>query len=360
MERETQSTVLQDEITLKDLILKGKEWFSYLLKKWKIILLATLIGGIFGILYAYFKKPIYTASLTFAIEDSQSSGGLGSALGLAGSLGLDLGGSGGGVFEGANLTELFKSRSMVEKTLLSPIAIGNDTISLAEMYVRTTHWREQWEGKSELESITFEPTAQRTAFSRTKDSLLGVMYHNLSENNLTVGQRDKKIAIIAIDVKAPDELFAKYFTESLVKNVSDFYKATKSKKARDNMDILQKQTDSVRSELNKAIAGVAIANDNTFNLNPALNIKRTPSAKRQVDVQANTAILTELVKQGELAKVAVRKETPLIQVIDRPILPLEKEDVSFIKGFILGSFLTTIFVILYLIGRRIYYNILTS
>jgi hypothetical protein len=46
----------------------------------------------------------------------------------------------------------------------------------------------------------------------------------------------------------------------------------------------------------------AVANDNTFNLNPALNVRRAPTVRKQVDVQANTAILTELVKQSELSK----------------------------------------------------------
>jgi hypothetical protein len=49
---------------------------------------------------------------------------------------------------------------------------------------------------------------------------------------------------------------------------------------------------------------VAVAND-TFGLNR--DECGAPSAKRQVDVmQANTAILTELVKQSELAKVTLR------------------------------------------------------
>ena len=56
-----------------------------------------------------------------------------------------------------------------------------------------------------------------------------------------------------------------------------------------------------------------------------MNVKRVPSVNRQVDVQANTAILTELVKNLELAKVDLRKETPLIQIIDTPILPLPFE-----------------------------------
>jgi uncharacterized protein involved in exopolysaccharide biosynthesis len=120
-----------------------------------------------------------------------------------------------------------------------------------------------------------------------------------------------------------------------------------------NMAILQKQTDSIRAELNGAITGVAAASDETFMLNPAMNIRRAPSARRQVDVQANTAILTELVKQSELAKVTVRKETPLIQVIDRPILPLPKERFGKAKGLIMGGFLAGFLTVLFLIVRRL-------
>ncbi len=101
------------------------------------------------------------------------------------------------------------------------------------------------------------------------------------------------------------------------------------------------------------LPGVAVANDNTFNLNPALNVRRAPSARRQVDVQANTAILTELVKQTELAKVTLRKETPLIQVIDRPILPLKMEKFGKAKGLVLGVFLAGFLTVLFLIIRRL-------
>jgi len=49
--------------------------------------------------------------------------------------------------------------------------------------------------------------------------------------------------------------------------------------------------------------------------------------------------LTELVKQAGLAKVTLRKETPLIQVIDSPILPLTKERFGKAKGILLGGIL---------------------
>lgn len=343
-----------DEITLKELILKAKEWYTFLLSQWKTIVLAGIIGAILGLAYSIYKKPIYTATLTYALEDGKSSSGLGGALGLASSFGLDLGGSSGGAFSGANLMELFKSRAMVEQTLLAPVTQNNKTISLAEMYIQDKKWREKWEKKPKLKAIKFLPNTDRAKFTRIQDSIFGVIYNDLSKNALTVEQKDKKVAIGTITLKGTNEYFAQQFTLALTKTVTDFYIETKSKRAKENMDILVRQTDSIRGELNGAITGVAVANDNTFGLNPALNVKRVPSARRQVDVQANTAILTEIVKQAELAKVTLRKETPLIQIIDQPILPLPKEKFGKVKGILLGGILAGFLTVLGLIVRRIF------
>ncbi|MCV9931287.1 Wzz/FepE/Etk N-terminal domain-containing protein [Flavobacterium sp. LS1R47] len=343
-----------DEISLKELLVKVNKCYTYLISEWKIIVLAGIVGGALGLTYSFMKKPVYTATLSFALEDEKSGGGgLGSALGLAGSLGLDLGGSGGSIFTGSNLTELFKSRRMVEQTLLTPVDYNGKTISLAEMYIEINKIRDSWKNNPKFAVIKFLPNESRVKYTRVHDSILGTIYQGLSRGGLLVGQKDKKISIISVDMSSTSELFAKSFCEALVKEVSNFYVVTKSKKARDNMDVLERQTDSIRRELNGAITGVAVANDNTFNLNPALNVRRAPSARKQIDVQANTAILTELVKQSELAKVTLRKETPLIQVIDRPILPLPKERFGKAKGLILGGFFAVFFAVFVLIFKRI-------
>jgi uncharacterized protein involved in exopolysaccharide biosynthesis len=123
-----------DEISLKELIFKIREWYQFLLTKWKLILAVSALGGAIGLTYAFFQKPIYKADLTFAMEDEKSGGGgLSGALGLASSFGIDLGGGGaGGAFSGANLMALMKSRKIVEKTLLSPVEYKGKTISLAD------------------------------------------------------------------------------------------------------------------------------------------------------------------------------------------------------------------------------------
>lgn len=326
-----------DEISLKALILKLQEWWKYLLSKWLIIVIAGTIGGALGFAYAFYKKPIYKAELSFALEDDKGSGGLGGALGLASQFGFDMGGSGGGAFSGDNLLQLMKSRTMVEKTLLSAVDVKGEKQTLAELYISFNKLREGWKNKPGLENIQYLPDADRSAFSLQQDSVLGTFYNAIVKSNLTVDKIDKKLSIIAVNVNSENELFSKFFTEVLTKEVSDFYVDTKTKKSVQNLAILQHQTDSVRRALNAAITGVASSVDANPNANPARQVLRVPSQSRQVDVQANQAILTELVKNLEISKVSLRKETPLIQVIDRPILPLEKELYGKSRGVMSGG-----------------------
>lgn len=340
-----------DEITFKDLLRKVKEGFYYLRTKWLIICLVGILGAALGFLRAYGEKWTYKATLTFALEDDKG-GGIGGALGLASTFGFDLGTSAGGAFTGGNLVELMKSRSLVEKTLLNPILINGKPITLAEYYIEFNELRKSWEEHPELKNVHYLPNDNRANYTLQQDSILGAIYEDLIRYNLTVGQKSPKVSIISIDVNTGNELFSKYFAEALAKEVSDFYVETKIKKAKLNLVILEHQTDSIRRELSGAISGVAAANDNTYALNPAYNIKRVPSQKRQVDVQANTAILTQLVTNLELARVTLRKETPLIQIIDVPILPLKRTKMSKTQSTLAGGFLAGFFIVFFLLGRR--------
>ncbi|MES2372498.1 MAG: Wzz/FepE/Etk N-terminal domain-containing protein [Bacteroidota bacterium] len=349
-----QPVVKDDEMSFRVVVLEIYGWLHYLKTKWKIIFIVGIIGAILGFGYAFFRKPIYTATLTFALEDDKPGGGMTGALSLASSFGLDLGTGAGGAFSGANLIELMKSRRLIEQTLLKPVTVEGKSISLAELYIKFNGLREKWQKPGLSQELQILPDANRSKFSLQQDSVLAIIYSDIIKKHLTVEQRDKKVSIINIDVKTENEIFSKNFAETLAKEVSDFYIDTKSRKAKLNVDILEKQADSIRAELNSAIRGVAIANDNTYNLNPALNVKRTTSTRRQVDVQANTAILTELVKNLELARVTLRKETPLIQVIDYPIFPLQKQKTNNLKTLLLGGLLGVFFAVLFITGNRLW------
>ena len=62
---------------------------KYLLSKWLIILIAGILGGALGIIYAIVKTPTYSATLNFVLSTNTSqAGGL---MGLASQFGVRFG-----------------------------------------------------------------------------------------------------------------------------------------------------------------------------------------------------------------------------------------------------------------------------
>lgn len=342
-----------NEVSFKELILSLRNLINYLRTRWVTLVIYILIGGFLGLLYSIRSKPSYLAVCTFVLEEESggSGGGLAQLSGLANMVGLDLGGGGGGVFQGENLLELYKSRMMISKTLLSTYTIDGKKQLLVDRYIKYNHLREKWSDKPELENINFDP-GKYGKFSRIQDSLLTEFSNDINRRNLVVIKPDKKLNIIKVQLTAPDEQFAKGFNDRIVRNVNDFYVQTKTKKSTYNLGIIQHQTDSVRRMLNSAISGVAAATDVNPNINPSRLVLKVPSQRRQVDVQANTAILTELVKNLEISKVSLRKETPLIQVIDEPIYPLPMKENGKVFSFIIGALLSGLLGIIVLTTKR--------
>lgn len=342
------------EITVRELVLKVHEWSVYLKSKWLILLIGCIVGVVLGYFYASYKKPKYVAVSTFALEDTNSGGGLGQMAGLASMIGIDIGGSGnGGVFQGDNLIELYKSRTMIQQALLAETNINGKEQLLIDRYVDFNNLRATWALHPILKNIDFRNyNSTNEKLSRAQDSVLGEVVKEIGKSNLVVSKPDKKLSIIKVQVTSKDELFSKAFNDQIVKNVNEFYVNTKTRRSLQNVAILQHQTDSVKRALNGALAGVASATDANPNANPSRQILKVPSQRRQVDAQANTAILSELVKNLELSKVSQRKETPLIQMIDAPILPLTKVTTTKTQGMVTGFFLAGFLLSIFILARR--------
>lgn len=346
-----------NEISIKEVILKVSRLRQYILSKWITILTLTALGMLLGFAYAHFKKPIYTAATTFVLEEGDKGGGLGQYAGLASMVGIDLGAAGGGgIFQGDNILALYKSRTMIEKTLLTEVDCHGHKQTLIENYIAFNHLRSKWSEIPGLKDIEFK---KRANFTRTQDSVLGKVVEDINRRYLNVDKPDKKLSILKVEVKAADEFFAKRFNEEIVKNVNDFYVQTKTKKSLVNVSILQQKTDSVRAVMNGAIfTGASIA-DATPNLNPTRQVQRiAPMQRSQFNAETNKEILGELVKNLELSKISLRKEMPLIQVIDEPVFPLTNDKVGKLKGIVLGGFIMFFLTVLFLIIRRIFKSIM--
>jgi hypothetical protein len=216
-------------------------------------------------------------------------------------VGIDIGGNNnGGLFQEDNITELYTSRKMIEKTLLSNVSINGNNQLLIDYYISINKLKDKWKSHPELLNLDFRNAEK---FKRLRDSLIGVVVQDIRMNHLTVAKSDKKLNIIEVNVASQDEYFAKAFNDQIVNNVNDFYIQTKIKKSQQSINILQHKTDSVRAVMNGAIYKGAAAADATPNLNPTRQVQRVvPAQQSQFTVETNKAVLGELIKNLELSK----------------------------------------------------------
>jgi len=347
-----------DEVVIKRYIVKFGNSRRYLYSQWKLLLIAALIGAIAGLFYTLFRKTNYTAECTFVMEEGdKTGGGMGQYSALASMAGIDVGGS-TGLFQSDNITQLYRSRLMLQKTLLTPANFNGRNQLLIDRYLEINKLRKAWADNPALRSIDFSIPKER--FTMVHDSLISMIIANINKNYLSVDKPDKKLSMVSVKVVSPDQLFSKAFTEAIVSNVNNFYVQTKTKKAIQNVQLLQRQSDSVHRILNASIGNAASAYDANPNPDPAVQqMLRAPSQRRQVEVQATTGIYAEVVRNLEIAKTSLQRETPLIQVIDQPVLPLPNDRLSKRKAVMNGGLIGLLLGIVMLFTLRVYRGIMS-
>lgn len=345
-----------DEISVRELVIKLGVWWKYFLKNWYIILLFGILGGVGGLILSAVLKTKYVAELTFVVEDNSSSS-LGAYAGLASQFGIDLGGSGSnGVFQGDNIMTFLKSRLMIEKALLSSIVINGKKQTLADRFIDFNELRLGWENKPALKGISFPPDSDRKLFSLLQDSILQTLQESIGKSVLKVEKVDKKLNFILVRSTTRDELFAKAFTERLMMEAANFYIDTKTQRSKTNVGRLQAEADSLEKMLNRKTYSVALAQD--INMNPARQVASINTQLASRDKMVLETMYGEVVKNLELGKISMAQETPIIQVIDTPILPLKKEKLGKTKGVIIGGLMGGFFIVIFLALRKVSRDIL--
>ncbi|GGC38974.1 hypothetical protein GCM10011386_33850 [Parapedobacter defluvii] len=350
----------EEELTPKEVIISLQNWIRYLWSKRLLLLISGILGGALGILYAFLKTPQYTATTTFVLEGGESKGGLAQYAGMAAMVGIDLGSNASGLFQGDNILELYKSRTMLSQALLSKTHPDSNEL-LIERYVTYNDFKNVWQDDPVLAELDFrrKPEELDSQSLRVRDSVLTEFIEAIKKDVLTIEKPDKKLSIIKVEVTSPDEVFSKAFNENLVRRVNDFYIQTKTKRSTDNIATLQHKVDSVQAVMTDAIYSAAKVSDATPNLNPTRQVQRLgPAQKAQFSAEANKAILSQLLQNLELAKMNLVQEQPLIQVVDSPVYPLFVEKLGKVRGLIFGGFLFGFLTLLFLVLQRVYRDIM--
>lgn len=357
-----QMTDAADEISLKELLQKAGEWWRYLKNYWWNFAIVGFIGGVIGFVYASRQPVTYKAQTTFVVEEGKSgASGLGGLASLAGQFGVDVAsGAGGGLLSGDNILLYFKSPSLAREVLLTQYDSSSNH-SIADVYATVYELKKGWEKSEKIGKVNFPPANLNKSYTRLQDSLLQKMIEGIIKTQFTVAKTDKKAGFIDVTATMQDESLAKIYCERIVQLAVDKYIGIKTQRQKATVDKLQARVDSIATLLRQKTISVASlqTSSSTMDINPlyktgtAVAVETTGRDKTML-----ATIFASVTQNLEMAKFTLSQETPVIQVVDAPLLPLNKEKMSRSKTAILFSFGLVFILVLFLTGKRVLRSIL--
>ncbi|MDO6430410.1 Wzz/FepE/Etk N-terminal domain-containing protein [Flavitalea sp. BT771] len=339
------------EFSPRRFILQVQGLGRYILSKWLIILAVALVFGIAGAAYALTKKPQYVAEMTFVLDEEATQSPKSGISQLSEELGL--GSDAGSVFSSpTNIAELMMSRLLIEKTLRSTVNVEGKNVLLADFFLDSLDYREKWMKKSRFYHLDFLAKKTDKQEALFGNGIMRSMYETLIDRNLKIDKKGKGTTIISVLCTSTHELFSKFFLEELMHTVTQYYIEKKTERAKMNVDFIQQRTDSIRHAYNIALYGRAEFADAFFN--PNRQLPMVTRERQQTDIQILRASYIELTRSLESAKTALMRDTPLIQYLDQPVLPLKVLRSSWIKFALIGFFLGALLVIGYFLWKKIW------
>lgn len=317
------------EITLKDVFTSISKWIKYFRSKWVLLLVVSLVGVMIGYCYSKYSKIEYQAKTSLIVDDNSQSQ---SDLGILGAL---VGGTEAnpGLFSGDNLMWLYTSDNMLQKTLLTQdTATGklllNKFIAIDKKIKKIIS---KTKTKTFYDNVMFEELDQKQMY------VISTCCNLIRNKYLKVDKEKNAASIISVTIISSGESFSKLFCDYLVSNVNSFYISTKTQKTLDQIKVLERKVQEYDRDINRNMYEAAGAIQSIPNPNQNLQVIKVEPQRRNIDVQVNSTLYSQMVLQLEASKVALSKETPILQIIDKSQYPLLRVKPSLILWiFVLG------------------------
>jgi len=318
----------------------------FLAKKWYYFVGAIVFSACIGYIMYEPLKPAYTANFTFVLSTEQK--GSNGLAGLASQLGFDATtGSAENIFSGDNIIEFFKSRSLIGAALLSEV----DTVSHQTLlnYIAQNNYPGLYE---KIGPFNKNPKTYNRAQLNLYRSIISYV-----SQSFTVFKKDKKLIFYIISARSTNPNIAYLIAKIMLDQTSDYFIATKTRGAATSVQLLKKEADSLSVVLQNTYSSSAAMLDRTYNLNPAITVQRSSSQFNQAKAGAFAASYSEVMRNLELAKMNLQKETPLYRIIDEPELPLTTSSGQTLSDHIfLASVFGFLIMLIAVIGEYFYKN----
>ena len=309
----------------------------------------------------------YRAVLTFMINQNETSG----PLGLSSILG-QFGMGGRGEFNRNRIIGLSTSRRIFEKAIFEKAIIKGEQDFIANHIINYLDKQDMWipvpffRKSSDKDKMMTEFRFARANISQFDSldnavlmELYGIVVGNPSKGTKGIMSNgfNKESGILHISVTTNNPELSVAMANSIFDNLSQFYVDKTIEQQITTYNVVKAKSDSLFYLLQSAETGAAAFDDQSDGTWGSSS--RLPGRRLNREVQKLSILYGESLKNLEIADFALKNQTPFVQPIDRPILPIEGVKTSLLKSIIIGIALGFLLSIILITGKKIYRDAMT-
>ena len=353
--------IQEDEITLKELILKIQEYTREVIRNWWVVVLITIPFVAYFLYEAYTTPVTYPATLTYMVNEDEG-GGLGGVTSVLSQFGLV--GGGNSEYNLDKIVQLSKSNRIIRDVLLTKGEVdgkqdyfANHIIHIHELHKK---WRKDTTG---LKEFWFDRDSVQN-FSRLENKalykLIGVIKGNSKQKieGIYSSKYDETSGILSVNVNSQSEDLSIKLANEFYSRLSSFYIDKTIEKQKATYSIVESKVDSLQKALNSKQYSYLNFDDTHRNM----TLKRYNARKLELerDLQVLALAYGEAVKNLEIADFSLKSSTPFFQVLDEPLEPISLNQKSKFKAIIIGGILGVIISSMIILLFKTYREIMTN
>lgn len=344
--------VEDDEITLRELILKLREFWWEILRYWWVLVLLAAIGAAVLAVRIYLKESVYKADMTFMMNTEESRNNLG---GLLGQFGFT--GSSSGVSLD-KIVKLSQSMRIVQSVLMRRAEINGKEDFFANHLLDAYNYQELWKD-SYLNGFYFTHDSI-PAFSLLENRALKALYVRMVGNSnidpVVRTSYDKLTNVLTITAESPSEELSLALVDAMYDVLEKFYVRQTIQPQQQTYNKIKTRVDSLRERLTSLEFSLANFNDSSYGTYAASS--QVQRSRLQRDLNITAVAYGEAIKNMEIASFSMDNAKPIFQVIDRPFPPLSASKGSLLIAIVLGSIVGIILGIVLVVSRKVFRDVM--
>lgn len=336
-----------DEVSLYDFLRSAKRIVkAFWSRKWMFICCG-LVGLIVGVIIQMRSEEKYNAVLTMMLSDDrgQSLSGISSMLG---ELGLPLSGS---KYNIDKLVKVAQSRAVIEPVLFDKVVLqGNDDYWINH-FITIHQLDEEWEeNHPELSDFRFNQH-NINAFGLMENRALKKAYQLIAGTesrrgmyNLDYGSTDY---ILSSTFKSLSDTLSYFFVNNHFRSLDEFYLSQANTRQLEALQIIRSKRDSTRHAWQQIENRIAQYSDSGLGSYSTIDTKRLERLRTEATILK--AALGRAEESLAIAELTFQNSEPIIQLLDKPLLPLEPQRASLVRYGLFGLIIGFIMVLIYFV-----------